>query len=178
MHRITEPQLLHAIASQTLRFTGTQKLLANHLFDMSFSYQPFIPNFIKRPLPVVVTFSTSVGTLATLEGLVLYEKGDALVTGAVGEKWPIRRATFETTYEPCEGQLMGEDGQYFKKAIKVRAEQLIESVTLKLDDQRGDLTGRPKDWIVTDASGRQWIVADVVFRRTYDALDASKASKN
>jgi len=73
---------------------------------------------------------------------------------------------------------MGEKGQYLKKPIKVKAEQLIESLTLKLDDQRGNLTGHPEDWIVTDGSGRQWIVADEIFKRTYDALDASKVSRN
>jgi hypothetical protein len=137
--------------------------------------QKFTANYMKRPLAISVTFAISSGALQTLEGVVQYAAGDALMTGALGEHWPIRRHTFESSYEPCDSQSMGVDGNYRKRAIPVFAQQLKERCVVKLDEKRGVLNGKPGDWILRDATGRTWVVADDIFRISYSALDASEA---
>jgi hypothetical protein len=130
---------------------------------------------MKCPLVAGVTFATSGGSLQTLEGGVHYAAGDALMTGVRGEHWPIRRQTFESSYEPCDAQPMGVDGHYRKRTIPVFARQLTETCVITLDEDRGDLSGIVGDWIVRDATGRTWVVADDIFRITYVTLDASRA---
>lgn len=137
--------------------------------------QEFNANFMKRPLVVAVTFAPSGGALQTLEGVVQYAAGDALMTGAIGEHWPIRRQAFESSYEPCDAQSMGVAGHYRKSAIPVFARQLTETCVITLDEERGALKGKSGDWLVRDATGRTWVVADAIFQISYEALGASKA---
>jgi hypothetical protein len=127
--------------------------------------------FIKRRIPVLVTFAAIAGEMATLEGRVSYEAGDALMTGNIGERWPIIRATFETTYEPVPPLPMGEDGHYIKKLIPVEARQMVNEGIVVLEGQRGELQARSGDWIVIGSDGKQWVVAEAIFRNTYQALD-------
>jgi hypothetical protein len=138
---------------------------------MSSAELEFKPNCIKRPLPARVTFAAVDGTLATLEGPVQYKEGDALMTGVSGEHWPIRRSTFEATYQPSGLQLMGEGGTYLKKPMPVQATQIMEPMLLNLDGHRGTLNGKPGDWFLKDALGRQWVVANEIFIATYEILD-------
>lgn len=132
----------------------------------------FKANYMKRSLPAAVRFAASAGALQTLEGLVRYAPGDALMTGVAGEHWPIRRPEFESSYEPCDAQSMGADGHYCKRAMPVFAQQLVQASTIPLDGERGALEGKRGDWLLRDASGRVWVVADAVFRMSYAALDA------
>lgn len=134
------------------------------------SSQPFEPNFFKKPSAVLVTFALCDGVFNTLEGKVLYAAADALMTGVLGEHWPIRRQTFESSYEACDSQPMGVDGYYRKRPIPVFARQLTHSCVITLDETRGELNGKPSDWILKDASGRSWVVANDVFQITYAAL--------
>ena len=138
---------------------------------MSFAELEFKPNCMKRPLPALVTFAAVDGTLLTLEGPVKYKEGDALMTGPSGERWPIRRSTFEATYQPSGPQPMGEGGLYLKKPMPVQAAQLMTPMILTLDAHRGTLTGKLGDWVLKDASGRQWIVANEIFNATYELID-------
>jgi hypothetical protein len=132
----------------------------------------FKANYMKRSLPAAVRFAASAGVLQTLEGRVRYASGDALMTGVAGEHWPIRRLEFEASYEPCDAQTVGVDGHYRKRAIPVFAQQLEQACTIPLDGERGTLKGKPGDWLLRDASGRTWVVANEVFRISYAALGA------
>jgi hypothetical protein len=123
--------------------------------------------FAKKPVPSSVSFAHAEGQMETLEGLVKYQAGDALMTGCAGEHWPISRATFEATYEPCEKLLMGFDGMYVKKFIRICARQVEIATVVDLGHQRGALTAKVGDWVVTDTDGKQWVVADLIFRETY-----------
>jgi len=131
----------------------------------------FKANYVKRSLPLAVHFAASSGALKTLEGLVQYAPGDALMTGVVGEHWPIRRTDFEASYEPCDAQPMGVEGQYRKRPIPVFAQQLEQACTITLNGERGTLKGKPGDWLLRDQSGRAWVVADALFQLSYAALD-------
>ena len=129
---------------------------------------------MKRALAFMVTFAPCGGELQTLEGKVQYAAGDALMTGVLGEHWPIRREKFESSYEPSDLQSMGADGNYRKRAIPVFARQLTQAHIMKLDGERGDLSGKAGDWIVQDGSGRSWVVADSIFQITYATLESGK----
>ena len=123
----------------------------------------------KLPFPVIVHFATLPGVTVTLEGPVRHEAGDAILTGSAGEQWPIPRAVFEATYAPVAPLRSGENGAYIKKAIPVEARQADRAEVITLGDGRGEIHAQPGDWIVTAPDGRQWVVAEAIFRTTYRA---------
>jgi hypothetical protein len=127
----------------------------------------------KRPIPVRVEFASKSGSEQTIEGPVAYSLGDALLTGVAGERWPIRRAHFETTYVALSPTKMGEDGYYLKQPLIVDAEQVIRPTVVDLDTKSGSLIARPGDWLVTAPTGRRWVVADDIFQETYISMPAS-----
>lgn len=132
--------------------------------------------YIKRRIPVTVTFASTAGELATLEGRIHYEVGDALMTGSAGEHWPIVRAHFEATYDPVAPLRMGDAGAYIKKPISVEARQLDQVETIVLDNKRGDLRGKAGDWIVTGQDKKKWVVDNEIFRATYRILKDNQSN--
>lgn len=56
----------------------------------------------KKPIILEAEFAEEPGTINTLEGDLHYSKGDAIITGTHGEKWPVRRLLFNETYEILE----------------------------------------------------------------------------
>ena len=125
----------------------------------------------KLPIPVIVIFATADGVIMTLEGPVSHVAGDAILTGSAGEQWPIPRAIFEATYAPVAPLRSGESGAYIKKAIPVEARQADRAEVITLGDGRGEIQAQPEDWIVTAPDGRQWVVAEAIFRMTYRVAD-------
>lgn len=128
--------------------------------------------YSKKPVPVPVTFATADGFLQTLEGPVAYKRGDALVTGVIGEQWPIARDRFERTYRPADVDgAMGSDGCFTKLHVVVEAVCLEDDRRIPLPGGRGVLEGKPGDWLVTAPDGEAWIVAASVFGSTYARVD-------
>lgn len=119
---------------------------------------------------MVVEFAKSNGELTTLEGIVKYAAGDALVTGVRNERWPIPRMQFDATYTACEGTLKGESGSYIKKPLIVTAYQCSVSSNVALPDGSGTLNAIQGDWIVSDNTNNRWVVADDIFRETYEKV--------
>ena len=56
----------------------------------------------KKPVVVEFEFAKEDGEIKTLEGVLHYKKGDAIITGIKGEKYPCRRDIFDETYEIIE----------------------------------------------------------------------------
>ena len=54
---------------------------------------------IKKPVTIEFEFAKEDGVMETLEGRMRYKKGDAIITGVMGEKYPCRRDIFEQTYD-------------------------------------------------------------------------------
>jgi hypothetical protein len=75
----------------------------------------------KRPVQVDVQFATADGRLETREGTVSYRAGDALLTAATGESWPVAHARFLETYDSVAPTQPGQAGRYVKRALPVRA---------------------------------------------------------
>jgi PGDYG protein len=131
----------------------------------------FLVKYVKNAISVGVKFATQRGVLQTREGAVAYEAGDALMTGATGEHWAIQRARFEATYKPLPPTALGEEGQYLKTPRPVSGRQALEDETIALNEGRGVLQAQKGDWILTTEDGRQWVVADDIFRVTYSILE-------
>ena len=61
---------------------------------------------IKKPVVINFEFAEEDGEVEALGGIVKYRKGDAVITGVRGEKYPCRRDIFDQTYS-----IVGEDGK-------------------------------------------------------------------
>ena len=125
----------------------------------------------KRPVEVRVEFAPSAGTLRTHEGDVRYRAGDALVSGALADRWPVPRATFDASYLPVPPTRAGEGGIYRKQARDVLVRRMDGPFSVTLGDGRGDLAGAAGDWLVQYAPGDLAIVAGAIFGDTYELLD-------
>ncbi|PKY10769.1 hypothetical protein B1757_07345 [Acidithiobacillus marinus] len=119
----------------------------------------------KRPLSVQVEFAENDGSLQTREGPVTYRRGDAILTGVEGERWPVSRKRFEATYQPSETS-----GVYSKKPAIVWAYVAPSPLDVALPDDRGHLHAAPGDVIVQYAPGDQAVVGASIFAQTYERL--------
>lgn len=63
--------------------------------------------FRKRPVVIEAIRLTERVTISTLEGEMIGEGGDWLITGVKGEKYPCKDDIFRATYEPVEGEWPG-----------------------------------------------------------------------
>lgn len=125
----------------------------------------------KRAVSVSVEFAERTGTLTTLEGPVAYGRGDALLTGSHGERWPVPRERFDATYDAQAPLRPGKPGRYIKRPLLVWARQLREPFDVSLDADRGTLHGEPGDWLVQYAPGDQGVVGASIFAESYELLD-------
>jgi len=146
----------------------------NMALDMSgcdLAHDPLARRARKRALPVTVEFAAQAGVLHTLEGPVHYRSGDALLTGIAGERWPIRRARFETRYQPVAATNAGQAGCYLPRAVVVRARQMGEAFQVRVGEVGDCLLGRAGDWLLQYGAGDYGIVAGALFVRSYELLD-------
>ena len=125
----------------------------------------------KLAIEVIAEFAVSDGTLVTREGPVAYCRGDALLTGAEGERWPVPRERFDETYEPVAPLRPGKPGAYRKRPEVVWAKQMREPFTVELGEGRGTLQGNAGDWLLQYAPGDLSVVSATVFAKTYELLD-------
>ena len=116
---------------------------------------------------VKVAFADQAQDIQTLEGPVTCKAGDAIVTGVHGERWPIERLRFLATYEAADGVVMFQPGFYRRKPTVVTARQLLAPMTIELSGARGALAAKAGDWLIHGGEGDQWIVADLIFQKTY-----------
>lgn len=124
----------------------------------------------KLPEQVQVRFARTPGTCGTLEGDVRYDAGDAIVEAPAGDRWPVRREVFRERYEPVPPTPSMHDGRYRKRSIEVLARQLEDTVRVVLPGGRGELTGRPGDWLVEYGTDDCAIVGRDIFAATYELI--------
>ncbi len=136
---------------------------------INLTFEPDVLKFRKTGI-VSVEFAPSDNIIKTLEGEVHCSAGDAIVTSAQGESWPVARAHFDEMYEPAGDFAHGLDGAYRKKSsVFILAKQM--DTPFKVTVGQGDvLTGKPGDWLTQYSDGQQGIVADVIFRKTYQRI--------
>lgn len=122
----------------------------------------------KRPLPVQVFFAPADGVCQTLEGLVRYRRGDAVLTGTRGERWPVARDSFLSSYEPVPPTVSAHDGAYRKLPSRVLARRLDHPLAVPVGWQGDPLQARPGDWLLRYGDGDHGVVDDSIFRETYE----------
>jgi hypothetical protein len=122
----------------------------------------------KRPIPVNVIFAREDGTCETLEGAVRYDAGDAIVTGGMGERWPVERDLFLDRYVPRGDIGAGEDGTYIKRGGEALAVRLREPVNVPVGRAGDPLHGRPGDWLLSYPDGSYGVIRSAIFVQSYD----------
>jgi len=73
---------------------------------------------------------------------------------------------------------MGEAGNYYKKPIAVDARQLPKGGVVTLANGQGILHAQVNDWLLTDPDGKQWVVANSIFKNTYESLNVMKLQRD
>jgi hypothetical protein len=121
----------------------------------------------KRPVTVQVEFATEAGVCKTLEGEVRFRAGDALLTGGQGDRWPVRRDLFLSSYEPVPPTRRGDKGAYRKLPAIAHALRLTAPADVSVSWQNDPLHGQAGDWLIRYADGSHGIVQDSIFRDTY-----------
>jgi len=127
----------------------------------------------KKPIPVQTEFAAKNGVCETLEGPVRYRAGDALLTGVQGERWPVSRDLFFSSYEPIPPTKPGENGTYRKAPSVTYALRLQEARDVPVGWQNDPLHGQPGDWLLHYADGSYGVLKDSVFRESYALDDTS-----
>lgn len=123
----------------------------------------------EKTATVEVSFAEQDGELETLEGIVPYSKGDALLKGIMGEYWPVKRRVFDFLYELVNAK---EPGIYRKRmGLKAYAKQMDTDFKVKIRDGSASLSGKPGDWLVQNSGGDVGIVASDIFLKSYRRLD-------
>ena len=122
---------------------------------------------VKKPIPVQVEFANADGVLSTLEGSVSYKRGDALLTGVVGERWPVPLERFQATYAPLHKD-EAKGGLYVKRPSEVWAWVADKALDVPLPEGRGVLHANPGDILVQYVPGDVFVVAQRIFEATYE----------
>lgn len=121
----------------------------------------------KRRQRFAVRFAAHDGSVATLDGDVRMQAGDAVVTGLDGEQWPVARARFQASYAPVAPLAVGQDGLYDSLPLPVLALPLEQACEVLLPDGVSRLQGGPGDWLVDYGDGSLGVVASGLFARIY-----------
>ena len=121
-----------------------------------------------RPIEVSVEIARIEQSVPTAEGDVDARPGDAIVTGVMGERWPVRRGRFLRTYDAEPGTRAGDSGVYRKRVRTVRALQIHEPFKVVIEEGVRELIGQPGDWLLDYGNGDLGVVADEVFDVIYE----------
>ena len=117
----------------------------------------------KRAVEIEAIELTREAVVETLEGKLVANAGDWLITGVEGEKYPCPPDVFERTYEHVSGS------RYRKLPVIVDAIQLTRCVSI--ETEQGVLVGSPGDWFVSGVQGSQYPCAAGAFEATYESVD-------
>jgi hypothetical protein len=122
----------------------------------------------RKTSTVRVEFAENEGFIDTLEGKVSYKKGDAILTGVRGEKWPVERDVFDRSYEPIKGSSLSE---YRKKdGLVVHAIQIKAAFRIHIHGGKEEISGHAGDWLVQYSEGDVGIVENSIFRESYSSV--------
>ena len=123
----------------------------------------------KKIVEVRVNFARADGEAQTLEGVVPYRSGDALITGPAGEQWPVEREFFFRNYQPKPGVREGGDGEYSRLPQQVWALRMREAFYVQSGKNGGLLRGAPGDWLVQHGPDTYGVVRADIFPKLYEA---------
>jgi len=127
---------------------------------------PLAAPYVKDEL-VRVVFAKQAGALISLEGPNHYAAGDALISGATGERWSVARDRFDAKYLPEPPLAAGSDGPYRSRPVPVLAKQMDQPFTLARKSGGDVLTGAARDWVLQYGPGDYGVIANQRFMRVY-----------
>jgi hypothetical protein len=119
---------------------------------------------------VEVQFTSTACTVQTQEGVVHARPGDAIVTGATGERWRVSRAHFAEKYRPAPPTVEGQTGRYVSLPNSIMAVPMPGAFEVLLGDGVSRLRGQPGDWLVDYGDGSLGIVSQAIFAATYEIV--------
>ena len=134
-------------------------------FRAGLSGHPAAITVRKLPSRVRVRFVQEPEAILTREGSVLAHPGDAVLTAATGEHWPVARAAFERYYAPTS-----EAGVFASTPRESLALQVDEAFQIVLADGISRLLGQPDDWLLDHGDGNLGIVGADIFAASYQRL--------
>jgi hypothetical protein len=119
---------------------------------------------------VQVEFAAAPGELMSLEGPNRYAPGDALITGATGERWVVSRARFDAKYVPAQaGLAYGQGGPYRNLPSEVLAKRMDQPFSIARSANGDVLRGEAGDWVMQYAPGDYGVTQarrfEMVYRR-------------
>ena len=121
--------------------------------------------FRKQAVVVEAVQLTEQTTVSTLEGRMVGNKGDWVITGVAGEKYPCSDDTFCKTYEHIKGNT------FRKRQLEVEAILLRHRTTIETPG--GALVGQPGDWLISGVNESQYPCSSEVFLQTYESVGSS-----
>lgn len=122
----------------------------------------------KRVRVLDVEFATAECQVRTPEGSVHAARGDAVLTGSMGERWCVPRARFEQKYRPVAPTRAGTPGRYESVPMEILAVPMQGPFEVVLEDHVSRLRGHAGDWLVDYGDGSLGVVAQRIFATTYD----------
>ena len=127
---------------------------------------PLAATYINREI-VQVQFAVDSGELTSREGPNRYAAGDAIITGATGDRWSVSRARFEARYQALAPTSMGQNGAYINQPIPVLARQMPAPFRMARSAGGDLLRGNPGDWLLQYAPGDYGVVEQGRFAQVY-----------
>jgi hypothetical protein len=119
---------------------------------------------------VQVQFTSTACTVQTQEGVVHARPGDAIVTGAAGERWRVSHGHFAEKYRAVPPTVEGHAGRYVSLPNSIMAVPMTGTFEVLLADGVSRLRGRPGDWLVDYGDGSLGIVSKAIFATTYEIV--------
>lgn len=136
------------------------------LQNVDLRIDPQAAAYIKQET-VQVQFAVDSGELTSREGPNRYAAGDAIITGATGDRWSVSRARFEARYQALAPTSMGQNGAYINQPIPVLARQMPAPFRMARSAGGDLLRGNPGDWLLQYAPGDYGVVEQGRFAQVY-----------
>lgn len=117
---------------------------------------------VQKPVELKAEQLTEKTTIHSLQGDVVGNKGDWLITGVKGEQWPVRDEVFKKKY-----QKGSKEGYWKKKPIECKCYKLTEPK--EWTSWNGDkMMAEPGDWMIVQPDGNESSIKDDIFQKTYE----------
>jgi hypothetical protein len=139
------------------------------LRDIDLRSDPLARGYEKRET-VEVEFATVDGALLSKVGPNHYRCGDALVSGADGDRWCVARDRFDRAYAALGPTVSGADGRYQNVPRPVLARQIPDAFRCQRNISGDWLNGNAGDWLLQYAPGDLGIASAQRFARVYRSL--------
>lgn len=127
---------------------------------------PLAARYVKDET-VQVVLATDAGQLISREGANRYAAGDALITGATGDRWSVSRDRFDAKYEAVAPLKHGANGAYRNRPMAVLARRMDVPFCIARSAGGDLLQGKAGDWLLQYAPGDFGIVDATRFEAVY-----------